>query len=250
MKTWMRMTLAAFVFTALCAGGYLAATNDAFRIRHVDVVLDRDDPSFIFPAVKQSLDKRLATLHGQFVWQVDIERLLGIAEKDRRIKDVKVTRILPNTIRVTVTPHSAIANILGVQSDVLFPIARDGSILPSVEASDAPDSPILRGEEFLKNQTLRSRVLGVLEAIPENGNFSRETISEVYLDKNKDIMFTLKKNGTRVVLSEDERSEKEVQNRVSQVSRVLNYLENQQMVGRVIDARYSKKVVVKLRNEP
>jgi cell division septal protein FtsQ len=157
---------------------------------------------------------------------------------------------LPNSIRIDVTPHVAVANVLGNQSDVMYPVARDGSVLPAVEASEAPDSPILRGEQFLKDSHLRARVLEILDAIPDAGSFSRDQISEMYLDKNNDFLLTLKKNGSQVNIGHENFDPDVFRTRAGRVGRVLNYLEDQQMVGRVIDARYSKKVVVKLRNEP
>jgi cell division protein FtsQ len=249
-KTVLRLFIAGAIFTGMCAAVYLGATNSAFRVNDIEIVLEDGDPSFIFPAIKATLDKRLSYERGQFIWQVDIERVLGLVEQDRRVKDVKVARILPNSIRVRVVPHIAIANILGIRSDVLYPIARDGSVLPAVEASEAPDSPILRGENFLKNSQLRGRVIELLDAMPEAGAFSREEVSELYLDKNNDFLLTLKKTGTQVNIGHESFEPDFFKTRAGRVNRVLNYLENQKMVGRVIDARYSKKVVVKLRNEP
>src|SRR5690606_7477459 len=168
--------VALVVFAAITGGMYFAATRSVFRIRHIEVVLDKEDPSFIFPAIREALDKRLRLLAGQFVWQVDIGGILREVEKDRRIKEAKITRNLPNAIRITVTPHKAVANILGNSSDVLYPLAPDGSVLPPIEATEAPDSPILRGEKFLNDEAARAKVLAVLEALPETGAFSRDSI--------------------------------------------------------------------------
>lgn len=250
-KTLLRMFAAAVIFTGLCSGVYWGATNSAFLVGNVDIVLENEDPSFIFPTIKTTLERRLVALtRDQYIWQVDIEHLLTLIEQDRRVKDVKVARVLPNSIRVSITPHVAIANILGVRSDILYPVARDGSVLPPVEASDAPDSPIVRGEQFLKDAKLRAQVLELLEAMPESGPFSRDEISELYLDKNNNFLLTLKKTGTQVNIGNESFGQEFFKVRVGRVNRVLNYLEDQKMVGRVIDARYSKKVVVKLRNEP
>jgi hypothetical protein len=38
--------------------------------------------------------------------------------------------------------------------------------------------------------------------------------------------------------------------RAIQAHRVVEYLQREQLSGRIIDARYAKKVVVKLRNDP
>lgn len=246
MKAWLKFIVATGLFVGICSGFYFSITRSVFRIHNIEITLDENkDPSFMFKDVKQSLDKKLQRLLGQYVWSVDLENILNFIETDRRVKDAKVTRILPNTIRVIIEPRSAIATILGNESHVLFPIAADGKILPAVEASEAIDNPILRGEIFLKSEDLRKKAIDFLSVLPEAGSLSRASISEIYFDKIKGISLTLKKSGTEVIIGNDD-----YKIRASEVSRVVHYLDSQQMVGRVIDARYSKKVVVKLRNEP
>ncbi len=221
-------------------------TRSFFRVKSIDITLgEYNDPSYLFEKTKAQLELKLKPFYGQYVWSVDIERVLALVENDRRVKDVFVTRVLPNGLKVIIEPHSAYANIMGNDSTSFYPLSPEGDLLPSVAAEDAADGPILRGEKFLKDEKLRAKAIELLQVLPENGAFTRHDVSEVYMDSKKGFSVTLKKTGIEVFMGHDN-----FKNRASYVSRVVQYLDSEKLTGRVIDARYSKKVVVKLRNEP
>ena len=246
MKVWLKFVVSLVLISALLGGGAYFFTRSFFRVKSIDVTLgSHQDPSDLFEKTKAQLDKKLKNIYGQYVWSVDIERILSIAEADRRVKDVFVTRVLPNGIRIVIEPQTAIANIMGNDSTAFHPLSPDGDVLPMIPVEDLSDGPILRGEKFLKDAQLRAKALELLHDLPESGPFSRQTLSEIYLDSKKGLSMTLKKSGIDVYMGFDD-----FKTRSSYVSRVVQYLDSQRLTGRVIDARYSKKVVVKLRNEP
>ncbi|MEK6556628.1 MAG: cell division protein FtsQ/DivIB [Bdellovibrionota bacterium] len=246
MKVWFKYLFALAFIGSLIGGGSYFMTRSFFRVKSVDITLgEHKDPSYLFEKTKSQLEMKLKPFLGQYVWSVDIERVLQIAESDRRVKDVFVTRVLPNGIKIIIEPHSAYANIMGSDSTAFYPLSPEGDLLPSVAAEEAADGPILRGEKFLKDEKLRAKAIELLQSLPETGSFSRNHVSEMYLDSKKGLAVVLKKSGIEVLMGLDN-----FKNRASYVSRVVQYLDSEQLTGRVIDARYSKKVVVKLRNEP
>ena len=227
-------------------GIYVLVFSATFRIRSIDIVPSQDASLAVhFQPIRDALNVRLRSFLGQYTWDVDIENILAQIEKDRRVKDVKIRRILPDRLRVVVTPHTPIANIMGKRSDQLFPMARDGALLPPENIANAADRPILRGPEFLIHSELRNQAVALLLALPNDGALSRQNISEVQFDKQRGFTMTVSPSGADVWLGFDNFEE-----HASHAQRVLAYLNDQHLTGRIIDARMDKKVVVKLRNAP
>lgn len=246
------LKLALKIFTAvtgsvvLVLSVYLFFAHNIFRIRDIDIQLaDRAAASFIYPKIKEGLDLRFRNLFGQSIWRADLKKILRTVENDPRVKEVKVQRVLPSTIRIIVSPYTPILNIMGKHANELHPIARDGEVLPAVPGLEAPDSPILRGESFLKDQNMRLRAIALLLSLPESGSLSQRSVSEIFFDKKKGFQLRLQPSGLMVWIGFED-----FVHRAHQAKRVLEYLENERLAGRIIDARYSKKVVVKLRNDP
>jgi cell division protein FtsQ len=235
------MSLAMFIYVV-----YSTLTSPFFKITDLDIQLADDaTQGILFTKIKDSLDTRFRNLRGQYVWQIDIADVLSKVEKDLRVKEAKVTRVLPNKILIAVTPFTPVGSIMGPSSDKLFPLARDGEVLPALDASEMPDGPILRGEVFLQEELVRREALKLLLELPDKGSLNSAHISEVNYDKKHGFSLTVAPGGIEVWMGFDDFTR-----HGSQAQRVLDYLINQRLTGRIIDARLSKKVVVKLRNQP
>ncbi len=246
MRAIIRIIVFVTVMSALLVGGYFIAESPILTVDTVKVELaDEASTGFSFQKIKETLDIRFKKFSGRQVWQIDLENIFDIAKNDLRVQKARVKRQLPNTIEIEILPHTAIANIMGSSSDRLFPMARDGDVLPPVPTIEASDAPILRGEKFISDKTLRLQALDMLLALSENGHLSYRLVSEVNYDKKNGFKLILSPSGIEVWLGFED-----YPRRLSKADRVVSYLINEKMNGRVIDARYSKKVVVKLRNEP
>jgi cell division septal protein FtsQ len=246
MRALSRILVFVTVIAAMLVGVYFVAESPILRVDTVKIELaDEASTGFSFPKIRETLDIRLKKFSGKQVWQIDLENIFDIAKNDLRVQKARVKRRLPNIIEVEILPHTAIANIMGPSSDRLFPMARDGEVLPPVPTVDANDAPILRGEKFISDKTLRLQALDMLLTLPEKGHVSYRHVSEVNYDKKNGFQLILSPNGIEVWLGFED-----YPRRLSKAEKVAAYLTNEKMNGRVIDARYSKKVVVKLRNEP
>nr|AIA13586.1 POTRA domain, FtsQ-type [uncultured bacterium] len=246
LKAWGKVAVAVFAVGAIAASSYEFLNRSFFRVYEIDVQLeDGAEFSTIFPSIKESLDIRMRPFHGQFIWSVDLENILALVESDQRVKDAKVTRIYPDKIQIRLQPYTPVVNILDKKKPYLHPVARNGQVLPPVPVGEASDSPILRGEQFLADKNLRSQALALLHATPVTGSFSQKSISEISFDKKHGFELRLQPSGTIVWMGDEDFT-----HRASQVARVVDYLRNEDLTGRIIDARYGKKVVVKLRNAP
>lgn len=194
-----------------------------------------------FAKVKPDIEMRLKKLKGEFLWEVRIKEVMRELYQDTRIGEVHLMRKLPNILYVRVLPRQSMVLILDDAGD-LVPVAPDASLLPALKPSEAPDAPILRGKEFIEDEELRKKAVQMVKEIPEKGVFSREAISEIRHSKKEGFWVSLIQSGVRVKIGEDQVAEKS-----QRVARVLNYLEAEDLKGRVIDASLSKKVLVKLK---
>jgi len=230
------------VFATLVVVGY---GGNYFVVKEIDIQkMEGSKGSYLFAKIKKDLQPYVASLIGKPVWSVGLNDLMEHLSKDSRVAEVSIRRGFPNRIQLKIEPHRPVAMLLD-RKNILYPIAFDGSLLPKTKASESLDLPIFRGKSFEKNEKLREQGITLLSDFPKEKNFSTKLISEIGFDKRKGFILFLAKTGSVIYLGHNDFADK-----LSKLERVLNYLNKEGMQGRVIDARFSKKVVVKLRNAP
>ena len=212
-----------------------------------DIVVEMaegSDEFLIFQKTKSALDEQFKTFKGQFTWDVPLRAVLDIAEKDKRVKSVSIYREFPSRIRMVIEPHTPILAFLS-KDNKIYPIATDATLLPSLPQREAPDMPLVRGEELKEDARLREIAIELFNSVPIEGPLQKKTVSEIVYSK---------KDGFKVFVSgataEVKLGDADFGPKISRVQKVLSYLDSQNIKGRVIDARFSKKVVVRVRNTP
>ncbi len=245
MKVFVRLFFGFLLGGLLFFGGWFVFQEQMLKVTTVQVVADTEDEPILFARIQDALKGQYKKYVGQYFWKVKLEELLQTAEQDRRVRQVHVVRHFPNEIVVRIEPHGTVAHLLDTKG-LLHPIAADGSLLPALKGSEVPDRPIVRGKEFFTDEVLRGKVVQLMKELPQQGAFSQKAVSELHYSKKEGFEWFLSGTGL-VVRTGDEAN---LGNRIERIEQVLNYLDQQRVKGRVIDARFSKKVVVKLRNQP
>ena len=97
----------------------------------------------------------------------------------------------------------------------------------------------------MKKEEIRIGAVELLKALPESGSVSVHTAAEITYDSKKGYQILLSSSALQIWMGFDDFT-----SRISQTKRVVDYLESEKLSGRIIDARFGKKVVVKLRNAP
>lgn len=225
--------------------GVLALNSQWVRIEAVQIELaENSNQDLLFQRIRQSLSQQFKTFEGRYFWQVPLGTVFEITEKDKRVKAAAVYREFPSRLRIVIEPHIPVLAYLA-RDGRMYPVAMDATLLPAVPVSDVPDMPLLRGEELNDEPQLRERAIELLQSMPEDGLMAKKKISEI---------IHTKKDGFKVFLSgadaEVQMGEQDFGPRVSRVQKVLSYLDSRNIKGRVIDARFSKKVVVRVRKAP
>jgi cell division septal protein FtsQ len=162
--------------------------------------------------------------------------------QDNRVREARIQREFPSLLRVLVIPHDPVLGLLNDRG-MVQPIARDGTLLPALQLKNSPSFPILRGSQFAKDAAIRSKAIELIIALPETGMFVRKAVSEVAYHKSEGFRIFLADQFAEIKMGDGDFAVK-----AGRVERVLTYLHNRSIKGRVIDARFTKKVVVRVRN--
>lgn len=238
--------IAGFLIASIMGfGTYWTIRGPWFGIDHIEIEMDPiSGQDILFQRIQGDLRKKYQLFNGKKLWEVSIQNLRSIAEEDSRVKRASVSRRFLDGILVQIRPRDPVLGLVDKRGRV-YPVANDASLLPDLPPEEAPDLPYLRGSEFFKKPEMRSKAVHLIAQIPQQGMISVASISEIHFLPKEGFYFTLKQKGIRVLIGDSIPRIK-----LNHVEQVLNYLTEHQIDGRVIDARFSKKVVVRLRNQP
>jgi len=237
------LILFSFVLCLSAIVGF-AVYQGVFNITKVKVNVVEAPLNYDIDSLITSGKKSLNDVTGKPIFLFSLKEAYKKLTKDPRVKDIKLQRKFPNQINIDLIPKQVMASMMSFKYG-LHALTKEGDVLPVKYSKQDIDLPILRGSNFHKDEALRVNTIRLLSEIPDKGLFSKQNISEVRYDKKNGFIIYLNGQNSIVKLGKNEFKKKS-----SYIERAMSYLESQKMEGRVIDARYSKKVVVKLRNEP
>lgn len=217
-----------------------------FVVKKVNVVvdihaIDSKKVTFKEEAVRSAL-KKLNRYKSKNILQLDLDRISQEILDDRKILSARVQRELPMQLSAVLVLRD-VALVYQDKKGRVYPISSDGVLLDSLPLEKAPDAPMIRDEFVAKNLELMKRIVSLIAQLPESGTVSRSTVSEVRWTEAEGLKIELMDIGAGVVIL----GEKEIQLRAKRVANVIKYLESQKQKWRVIDASFSKKVLVRLR---
>ncbi len=187
-----------------------------------------------------NLNENLKSIANKKIWQVDISALRTELMQNNWFKMVSVTRRYPNEMSFIVDLEHPVA--LLANGNEILAVAEEGQLLEPVKISYLPSLPILRGENFTRSLVLRKMASDFLHDISSNSELSIHTIAEMTYSKEENFSLLILPSKSIVKMNSDH-----VTLKAARVAQVIEYLNSNQMNGRVIDARFSKKVLVRLR---
>lgn len=238
-------TFVCFVFALAGAGVWLAFNPHWIKIETVQIDLAPESTqNLLFQRIKTSLAPQFQHFTGRFFWEVPLTKVYELTGKDKRVRKVSVFREFPMRLRVEIEPYTPVLAYLSPDNRI-FPVAADATLLPALGFAEFPDLPVLRGEELKDEQRLREAALELFEQIPNDGNLRKKNVSEIFYTKKEGFRIFL--NG---ISAEVKMGDADFGPKISRVEKVLSYLDSQNIKGRVIDASFAKKVVVRVRKGP
>ncbi|OQW47304.1 MAG: hypothetical protein A4S09_16040 [Proteobacteria bacterium SG_bin7] len=211
--------------------------NIKVQVESIGTPSDREQ----FNIIKNEIFSDIKFLNKESLWDIDISKVIAEIKRKNWIEDVQLTRLFPNRLEIGV----ALKKVEVVYVDdagIWMPVAGDGTMLAKNSKSLIPDVPYLRGRRFYDNKELRKSAIEFLHLFPNSGNLTANQISEVYYEPKSGFEVLLAKTGTRVIFGQEA-----LELKLRRVGKVLEYLEAKEIHGRVIDARFEKKILVRMR---
>lgn len=248
MKKLLNILVTLIVVLVLPCAFLIGAKNGLFKVRTIDVVqvdLGEDEKKQIPEAYEdyfKSFKSNLSKFDGENLWDIDLKLVKEFALKEPWIESVEIYRRLPQTLRLEVKPKSSIAIYLTSQGN-LHLLSSDGKILPKINQTKSPRLPVIQNAKIIKDGKNKEKIVAVLNEIASEGHLKLESIAEVHLGSKNEVLLTDLNTKSLIKLGNGN-----VGIKSARVAKVLEYLDQNNLKGRVIDADFSKKVLVKLRN--
>lgn len=245
MKAWTKPLLFVLLGVVLLApcfwGGYKIGL---FNVAAIDILPMDGESSVAFELVKEKLQKKFGGYKDRPIWNYQISEITKLAKEEKWVKDLRMSRVIPNRVKLWVETQRVAALIAGPENKI-FSVGIDGAILNQLGESKMPNAPFLTGKNFYQKSELRQKAVRLLEKLPEEGFFSRAAISELLYKRGQGFVSVLNQGGYTVLLGQKLGEEK-----VAELNQVLKYIQMKSLNARVIDARLSKKVLVTKRKQP
>lgn len=171
--------------------GYRALRNtSAFDVKVIEIEGARN----VLPA---DLRDRAAAWRGISIFAVDREALQGAVEGHPWVRQARVVRELPDTLRVLVEEERAVAAVL---LDAFYLVNEAGELFKRASQAEADGLPVITGPtraEFVaKRQSAEARIRLGLKALGSYQQQIRPALSEVHVGARGEVTFFLRKSGT------------------------------------------------------
>lgn len=207
-------------------------------------VEDRLKVSRVYIQKEKEILGYLDRYKGKLLWRVDLKNMVYKIQSMYAGTQALIHRRFPNRLIVVLTKKNSFILLLK-EGGSLYSVSSEGEIGIKVNSEELLDFPILRGEVFWNDLQLRKKVISILFAIPKSdADFCVQNISEIFYDKAHDsFLFNLIYGSFVLEFKGIPELEK-----IKNVEFVLNYLNQRKVQGSRIDARVSKKIIVKNRD--
>ncbi|MCB0391478.1 MAG: FtsQ-type POTRA domain-containing protein [Bdellovibrionales bacterium] len=236
------LILTTFLFLGLLL---FVSDKNYFKLQNISISqVDESTRDWIFKDIKSKINLDTKAYIGKYVWEIDLKDLMETVEKDKRVNKVQIKRKFPNELEVKVLAHEPIA-LFYTKDGSILPIARDGDFMPQLKKGEFIDAPIMRDVVFYKDLSKRKKAIEIILTLKEENPLSSQKVSEILFDKKQGFSLILTPEAEIVRLGFDNFEKK-----IGMAKKVFSYMQSKGLKGRVIDVRFSKKVVVRLRNAP
>ncbi|MBY0553815.1 FtsQ-type POTRA domain-containing protein [bacterium] len=248
--------IAAFVLfpLAIFFSVYSLEQQGFFKIDKVEIKVNAlaSQKSYVTSKVQQ-LQVKLSSVKGISLWKAPLGQIAKSLKEEKWIKEFQLSRAWPSRIELIIEPDDVALLVLSQdglpksdsEATVIRPITKTGKVLEKIKTNSAPSAIVTHDSVFLSSEKVRNGAIGVINALPETGNMSAAQVSEIGYDKKEGYWIKLLHSETKVNFGEEQFEIKS-----TRISQVIDYLESRNLKARVIDANLSKKVLVRLQQNP
>jgi len=253
---WLKLRLYFKIFlifivtpTVIFLSVFVLDRNGFFNIEKIEMTImaKTDQVQFSKPYV-DLLNDDLSEYKGKSLWRLPLSQISNKLKLKRWIKDYRISRSWPSKIVVEIEPQVLsllYTDTIKLAQGLVRPVTDQGEVLAEIETNQAPSLAMIKGEFFLKDSGKRKKAIELLHSLPEDGKMSHKLISEIGFDQKEGYWVEVIQSNMKIKLGDDQFAVKS-----ARVSQVLDYLEKRDLKARVIDANLSKKVLVRLQQNP
>lgn len=228
---------------------YILEQNEFFLIDDVKItVLTTEDQKNYSKDYLEKVKNNLDTFIGESLLKVSLGNISKALKGEKWIKEYRISREWPSTLEVVIQPQRLsflLTNSKKLSEGVFYPVTEEAEVLSPITSAQAPSLAILSGSVFRNDVVKRKQAVDLLKSLPIEGRMSSDKIAEVEYSADEGFWLKLVDSSMKIKLGEDEFALKS-----HRVSQVLDYLEKKDLKARVIDANLSKKVLVRLQQNP
>ncbi|MEM7646407.1 MAG: FtsQ-type POTRA domain-containing protein [Pseudomonadota bacterium] len=223
-------------------GWFLKSESEFFLVREtpIDIEFDQNQTPLVL-SLKKEIQTPLKALKGQNIWSIPLRDLQEQLEANPWIERVELQRRFPDRIATSIE-IAEVSFIYVDKKNRMYPVFQSGKRGPRVDINTVPLAPFVYQSELYEDEAKRNHLLKVLRDIPQMGLFQSENLASVGFDSVRGFYIEFVDRRSKVYLGE-----KDIQTKALQVLRVSDYLKSQKQKARVIDASFTKKVLVRLR---
>ncbi len=254
-QKFLKVVLAFTLFPLVVALSiYSLDQQGFFKIDSIDLRVKAlsSQKYYISPKVK-ILQEKLDAYRGISLWKAPLSQISKSLKNEPWVKEFQLSRVWPSGIAIEIKtddvallvfPQNSVESSIGEVS-AIKPITKSGKILEKINSQNAPNAIVTFDAQFLISEKIRVGGLEVIKALPETGRMTASHVSEIGYDRKEGYWIKLLNSETRVNLGEEQFEIKS-----ARISQVIEYLEGRNLKARVIDANLSKKVLVRLQQNP
>ena len=192
----LKVVLVVALLAGAGVGGYVAyqrvRATTYFNIDTIEVDGARQAPV-------RDLTRMVATIKGQNIFSADLDTVRRSVGGHPWVKEARVSRVLPRTVRVSVVEHRAAALLL---MGHLYLVSADGTVFKQADPDEQDGLPVITGLSRMTylNQpvTARAKIDQALAALDRYYGQVRPPLSEISIGESGAITLFMRRGGVAV----------------------------------------------------
>lgn len=243
--------LALFIFLPVIVFGsvFYLDHRGFFAIQSIDFKIEALESQKSYAAVYvEKLSTQFSAKKGKSLWKTPLSEFSQVLRAQPWIQEFHTARVWPNAVEIKIVPKKLsfiTSTAKDISNGLFYPVSEQGDLLPAVDTRQIPPLAHLNGEIFIKNLAKRKKAIELLKALPAQGKVGVDQLSEVNYDAKYGFWIRTIRAPYEIHLGEDQFELKS-----ARVSQVIDYLEKRDLKARVIDANLTKKVLVRMQQNP
>lgn len=220
--------------------------NGLFLLKEIRIN-SQSDPTqkMAWMGINSDIEKSLHIYRNRSLWSLSLNEVKASLQKYPYLEEVQISKEWPHGLIVSFKlPRLELIKVLDRQR--YQALAESGQWVGPLVWTQLPSLPWFRPSSNSKSKPLQIHsVLELLHSLPKEGPLRSSQISEIHYSESKGFSLSLMESDHEIFFGFEDFEVKALR-----TNQVLEFLQKRNLESRVIDATFSKKVLVRPRNQP